>query len=56
MSRRVISANGGGAQAYEHHRKVLESQSKTSYPLTPQGEHTEVGEAQRVTDEALAQR
>jgi NADH dehydrogenase (ubiquinone) Fe-S protein 6 len=55
-SRWAIRANGGGVQAHEHHRKLLESQPKTSYPLVPQGEHTEVGESQRVTDEALGQR
>jgi hypothetical protein len=47
---------GSRVKANEHHRKALEAQERTSYPLFPQGAEEEVGEKQRVTDEALGQR
>jgi hypothetical protein len=43
-------------QANEHHRKHLEAQPTTSYPLAPTGHPAEVNESQRITDEPLAQR
>lgn len=42
--------------AHEHHRQHLQSVPRTSYPLEPVGDEAEVGEVQRVTDEAFAQR
>ncbi|KAF2455478.1 hypothetical protein BDY21DRAFT_395628 [Lineolata rhizophorae] len=43
--------------AHEQHRKMLEAQPSTSYPLEPvPGEPAQVEESQRVTDEPLAQR
>ncbi|KZF20172.1 NADH-ubiquinone oxidoreductase [Xylona heveae TC161] len=42
--------------AHEHHRKLLESQPSTSYPLGPKGDTAEVQESQQITDEPLAQR
>ncbi|KAF2269408.1 NADH-ubiquinone oxidoreductase [Lojkania enalia] len=42
--------------AHEHHRKHLESQPSTSYPLGPRGDPAEVPESQRITDEPLGQR
>ncbi len=43
-------------QAHEHHRKLLESQPSTSFPLDPVGDAAEVPESQRVSDEAFGQR
>lgn len=43
-------------QAHEHHRKLLESQPSTSFPLEPVGDAAEVPESQRVSDEAFGQR
>jgi len=45
-------------QAHEHHRAHLESlpADQLSYPLGPKGNAAEVNEAQKVTDEPLAQR
>lgn len=43
-------------KAHEHHRKVLEAQPSTTYPLKPTGDPAEVPESQRVTDEALGHR
>ena len=45
-------------QAHEHHRKHLESlpSEELGYPLEPTGNAAEVNEAQKVTDEPLAQR
>ncbi|KAH7413928.1 NADH-ubiquinone oxidoreductase [Phaeosphaeria sp. MPI-PUGE-AT-0046c] len=44
--------------AHEHHRKHLESlpAEELGYPLEPTGDAAEVNEAQKVTDEPLAQR
>ncbi|KZM19075.1 uncharacterized protein EKO05_0010212 [Ascochyta rabiei] len=44
--------------AHEHHRAHLESlpADQLSYPLGPKGNAAEVNEAQKVTDEPLAQR
>lgn len=44
------------AQAHEHHRKKLEAQPSTSYPLRPLGDPAEVQRSQRITDEPLGQR
>ncbi len=43
-------------QAYEHHRKHLESLPSTPYPLTSQGNAAEVPVSQRITDEGLGHR
>ena len=43
-------------QAHEHHRKLLESQPTTTYPLEPTGDPAEVQETQRITDEPFGQR
>ncbi|KAF2746076.1 hypothetical protein M011DRAFT_468933 [Sporormia fimetaria CBS 119925] len=42
--------------AHEKHRETLKALPHTSYPLEPTGDEFEVGEKQRITDEALGQR
>lgn len=42
--------------AHEHHRKLLQSMSSTTYPLEPVGHPAEVPESQRVNDEPFGQR
>ena len=44
------------AQAHKHHRKFLESQPSTSYPLAPGNDAAEVDEVQQVTGETITQR
>ncbi|KAF2090756.1 NADH-ubiquinone oxidoreductase, partial [Saccharata proteae CBS 121410] len=42
--------------AHEHHRKLLEAQPSTSYPLEPTGQTGEVEFSQKITDKPLEQR
>lgn len=44
------------SQAHEHHRKLLQSMSSTTFPLEPVGHAAEVPESQRVNDEPFGQR
>ncbi len=52
----ISSADGLYVQAQQQHRKLLEAQESTSFPLDPVGDAAEVPESQRVSDEAFGHR
>ena len=43
-------------QAHEQHRKFLQNQPSTTYPLEPVSAPAEVPESQRISDEPFGQR